>query len=85
MLDAYHDLMADIIYEQDIMQDYGFITLSVKNVPARVRSDPRDNSIKINLEPSHKIVIKAGKSLKDILDIIDDNPNNINNEGNTNE
>lgn len=64
--------MVDVIANCDRMQDYGFLDLSVRSVPKRVRSDPRDNSRKIELPEGYKLVLKAGKSLKDILDIIDE-------------
>lgn len=70
-MDAYHDLMADVIYERDRIQDYGFIDLSTKFVPAHIATDPRNNDIKVEVPDKYKIVLKAGKSLKDILDIIE--------------
>jgi nucleoid DNA-binding protein len=64
--------MVDVIAEKDRLQDYGFIDLSVKKTPKRVRSDPRDNNIKFELPEGYKVVLKAGKSLKDIVDIIEE-------------
>lgn len=72
VFNAYHDLLVDVICQRDRLQDYGYLDIYTKKVPKRVRSDPRDNSRKVELPEGYKLVFKAGKSLKDILDIIDE-------------
>ena len=66
-LNAYQNLMLEVVKNRDIIQDRGFLTILTKFVPSHLRGDPRDNSVKIKVPDKYKVVIKAGKYITNAL------------------
>ena len=65
VLEAYHQLMIEVVENGDRMEDFGFINIETKFVPEHYRGNPQDNNIKVKVEDKYKLKITAGKTLKD--------------------
>lgn len=65
VLAAYHDLMVETIRRGDRIRDYGYLDLGVKFVPGHEKMDPRDHTKSIWVEDKYKVVMGAGKALRD--------------------
>ena len=65
ILNAYHNLMVEVVENADRMEDFGYFTLETKFVPEHFRGNPQDNSIKVKVQDKYKVKITVGKTLKD--------------------
>lgn len=65
ILNSYHNLLTKAIQDGDRVQDYGFLDISSIYVPEHIKSDPRNNDIKVTVKPKFKVKISVGKTIKD--------------------
>ena len=65
ILNSYHNLLTKAIQDGDRVQDYGFLDISSVYVPEHIKTDPRNNDIKVTVKPKFKVKISVGKTIKD--------------------
>lgn len=66
-LNAYQNLVLEVVKNRDVIQDRGFFSILTKFVPSHLRGDPRDNSVKIRVPDKYRVVFKPGKYIFDAL------------------
>ena len=64
ILNSYHNLLIKAIENGDRVQDYGYIDMFSVYIPEHIKSDPRNNDIKVTVKPKFKVKINIGDTIK---------------------
>lgn len=67
VLDTFGDLLVEAVENGDRVQLYGIIDVETQFVPEHLRSDPRDNMIRVKVKDKYKLKVSAGKRLRDAV------------------